>query len=225
MGNDETTRDALLRSAISVFAEKGFQAATVRDICQRAGANVAAVNYYFGGKEALYSAVLDLIFLKSEEIRLQRVGHASEMPTPEKRLRAYIRDAVLEVYGCEEDESCWGEVGTIFILEMARPSANLDGLVEHFIRPSSEELRGILWEILGPDASEELVFACGGNIWGQVTQMLFMEPIISRLHPEFTDSPVDINAMADHITQFTLGGLQAIRNTLEVEKGGQDERR
>ncbi len=224
MGNDETTKDALLRSAISVFAEKGFQAATVRDICQRAEANVAAVNYYFGGKEALYSAILDLIFQKSEETRLQRVPHTSEMPTPEERLRTYIRDAVLEVYGCEEDESCWGEVGTIFIMEMARPSANLDGLVEHFIRPSSDELRDILWEILGPDAPEELIFACAESIWGQITQTLFMQPIIVRLNPEAAETPMDIDAFADHITRFTLGGLQAVRDTLEKKEEGPDER-
>ena len=53
-----TTRQRLLEAAGQVFAEQGFRAATVRDICQRAGANIAAVNYHFGDKEALYREVI-----------------------------------------------------------------------------------------------------------------------------------------------------------------------
>ncbi len=52
------TRQRLLETAGQVFAEQGFRAATVRDICRRAGANIASVNYHFGDKERLYSEVL-----------------------------------------------------------------------------------------------------------------------------------------------------------------------
>ena len=47
------TRRALLDAAADVFAESGFRCATTREICRRAGANVAAINYHFGGKEGL----------------------------------------------------------------------------------------------------------------------------------------------------------------------------
>ena len=50
----ESTRRRLLEAAEVIFAEKGFKHANVREICQQAGANVAAVNYHFGGKEQLY---------------------------------------------------------------------------------------------------------------------------------------------------------------------------
>src|SRR5882724_2935620 len=54
----DDTRTKMLDSAGQVFAESGYQAATVREICARAGVNVALVNYYFGDKLELYAAVL-----------------------------------------------------------------------------------------------------------------------------------------------------------------------
>ncbi|HVB90395.1 MAG TPA: CerR family C-terminal domain-containing protein [Beijerinckiaceae bacterium] len=54
----EQTKRALIESAASVFAESGFEGASVREITSRAKANQAAVTYHFGGKEALYREVL-----------------------------------------------------------------------------------------------------------------------------------------------------------------------
>ena len=54
----DLTRDKLIEAAGSVFAERGYRAATIREICRRAGANVAAVNYTFGDKMGLYTEVL-----------------------------------------------------------------------------------------------------------------------------------------------------------------------
>ncbi|MBT5382627.1 MAG: helix-turn-helix transcriptional regulator, partial [Phycisphaerae bacterium] len=53
-----STREGILNAAMSVFGEHGFRGGTVRDICDRAGANVAAVNYHFHDKASLYAEVL-----------------------------------------------------------------------------------------------------------------------------------------------------------------------
>lgn len=63
-------RQALLRAAAEVFGEAGLEAATTRDIAQRAQQNIAAIAYYFGGKEGLYRAVVERIV----EVLLERIG-------------------------------------------------------------------------------------------------------------------------------------------------------
>ena len=55
---DRETRARLLYAAARLFAERGYARVTVRDICKKARANVAAVNYHFGGKDGLYRAVM-----------------------------------------------------------------------------------------------------------------------------------------------------------------------
>src|SRR5271165_2202312 len=55
---NDLTKARLLEAAGEEFANKGFELARVRTICERAGANLAAVNYHFGDKEALYVEVL-----------------------------------------------------------------------------------------------------------------------------------------------------------------------
>ena len=55
-----TTRERLLQAATRLFADNGYRGASVRDICNLAGANPGAVSYHFGGKHQLYRAVLRL---------------------------------------------------------------------------------------------------------------------------------------------------------------------
>ena len=56
------TRAAILEAAKKLFAAKGFGAATVRDICTEAGANIALVSRYFGSKSELYAEVCRSLF-------------------------------------------------------------------------------------------------------------------------------------------------------------------
>ncbi len=53
--SEENTRDKILNAAGEVFAEYGFEGATIRSITERAEVNVAAVNYHFRDKAELYT--------------------------------------------------------------------------------------------------------------------------------------------------------------------------
>ncbi|ACK50815.1 transcriptional regulator, TetR family [Methylocella silvestris BL2] len=89
----DLTRQALLAHAAVAFAENGFERAAVREITRRAAVNQAAINYHFGGKEALYREVLRLAFAALREASLldeetvDRVGR-------EEAVRLFIRQQV-----------------------------------------------------------------------------------------------------------------------------------
>src|SRR6266404_5170262 len=89
--NSPDTRSRLLEAAGEVFAEQGFRAATVREICGRAGANIAALHYHFGDKERMYSAVLADTAQKSLE-KYPIGGGVSPGAPAEARLEAFIRN-------------------------------------------------------------------------------------------------------------------------------------
>lgn len=59
--NLENTRDRLIKIAMEMFAEHGYDKTSVRELARKADANIAAINYHFGGKEGLYQAVLEYI--------------------------------------------------------------------------------------------------------------------------------------------------------------------
>jgi TetR/AcrR family transcriptional regulator, regulator of cefoperazone and chloramphenicol sensitivity len=66
-------RERLLEAALDVFGRYGYDAATTRTIASQAGANIAAIPYYFNGKEGLYQAVVrrivDVIAAQMEDTR------------------------------------------------------------------------------------------------------------------------------------------------------------
>src|SRR6202000_2685747 len=91
------TRRQLLEAAAEVFAEAGFQNATVREICRRADANIAAINYHFGDKEALYLEVIRDSHAKTLEKYPPLLGLSPDAPA-EKKLRAFVHSLLLRIF-------------------------------------------------------------------------------------------------------------------------------
>jgi AcrR family transcriptional regulator len=93
MGAD--TRDRLLDQAERIFAAKGIEAASIRDIVSAAGANLGAITYHFGTKGALVQAVIDrrLRPLDDERLRLLKAAERESAPAP-ARLESVLHAAI-----------------------------------------------------------------------------------------------------------------------------------
>lgn len=86
--NPEATRNALLDAAVALFAERGYDGASLDEICLAAGVNKAMVRYHFQGKDGLYQEVLRR---DVEPVAASMVALRSESLPPEEKLRRFIR--------------------------------------------------------------------------------------------------------------------------------------
>src|SRR5258706_7317681 len=96
------TRQRLLEAAGEVFAEHVFRDATIREICERAKANIAAVHYHCGDKEELYAAVFS--YARSCAV----AGFDQQVPSvapPEERLRIFVRAVLTRFF--DEGRPAW----------------------------------------------------------------------------------------------------------------------
>ncbi len=56
---DENSKDKILKIATKLFAEKGFDGVSIREICKKADINICMISYYWGGKKELYQGIID----------------------------------------------------------------------------------------------------------------------------------------------------------------------
>jgi len=199
------TEQRLLEAAGEVFAAHGFRAATVREICQRAGANVAAINYHFGDKEGLYFAVLK----SCSEAALQKYPPTLGLgpnATSEERLHAFVRSLLFRI--ADKGQPSWH--GKLIAHEMTEPTKALTALIDKVYGPALKQLEAIVRELLGRQAPVTVVRQCQLSVLGQCLYFHFARPAIQHIHPEQGFEPADIERLAKHITQFSLAGIRQV---------------
>ncbi len=114
------TRQRLLEAAEELFAQHGFEKVAVRDVTDKAGANVAAVNYHFGSREQLVEKVIERYLTPINEERLARLD-ALERKAPgkvvslEEILEAFVRPFLTQLRRSELSERmCLRLIGRLF---------------------------------------------------------------------------------------------------------------
>lgn len=195
----EQTRARLLDAAREVFSQNSFQGATVREICRRAEANVAAVNYHFGSKEGLLAEALNF----SQLAALQKANVQAD-ECPRIRLRLFLRDFMLLLL----DEKNASSQCRIMARELADPTPALDQIVSEAIAPLHEFLGKILREIVGDKVGETELRRCVYSIFGQCQFYRHSHPVLQRLHPKLRYDHKEIEAIAEHIAEFSLAGIK-----------------
>ncbi|HKI35372.1 MAG TPA: CerR family C-terminal domain-containing protein [Gemmataceae bacterium] len=219
MSSDDP-RTRLLEAAGQTFAEKGFKGATVREIVQRAGLNLAAVNYYFRDKEGLYQeAVKASCCGASDEFRLPEW---SPDTSPAVKLADFIRAEVRTVLGNRAHP--WHR--RLMMLELANPTPACAELVAGRIRPRAELLGGLLRELL-PEVPADRRNLIAHSIVGQCVFHRLAQPIVALLVGEEEYRTYDTARLAEHIIEFSFAALglrpplgRASRETVNADGGG-----
>ena len=203
MEDQDPTKVRLIEAAGEEFADKGFDATRIRTICDRAGANVAAVNYHFGDKEQLYvQTVLDAHRCGME---LGQDDAAVEAG-PAEQLRSFIHHFLTHVLAINHPED-WRH--RLMLREMLHPTSASDVLVRESIRPHFERLQQIVRQFC-PDADARKLNALSFSVIGQCLHYRMARPVTERLIGPEAFHALDLDFLTDHITSFCLAALGSI---------------
>ena len=200
--SSEDVRTRLLHAAGLVFAGKGYQAATVREICLAADVNVASVNYYFGDKETLYV----------ETVRRARQLRTEQFPMPdwpagtpaELRLTDFITTMVYRIVAVEE--SSWNT--RLMLREILEPTGVCRAMVEDYVRSLLNLLTDILSELLPESTPRHVRQKISFSIVGQCLYYRVADEVIAFLVPEDERREhFQPPQLAEHITRMCLAAL------------------
>jgi len=209
----EHTKERVLRAACKTFAEKGFRDATHADISRRAGANTAAINYYFTSKEGLYRAAFERLSQRVERLHPLDGGLPSTAP-PVERLRAYVHAHLRRLF----DPELMGDLHRIRMAEVFDPTGVLDDLLAAQLASDRRQIQEILRELLGPTCTQRDVDWCEMSV---MSQCLVAGPGPPDLPPDrkpavngprsiFGLDGAEVDRLTEHIVQFSLAGIAAI---------------
>ena len=202
----DPTRQRLLEAAEEIFAEKGFEAATTREICERAGVkNIGAINYHFQGKERLYAEAVRLAM--STCVCGAAFPDWPAGTDPRQKLRDYVRVMLVRILEVPRPSAMH-----LMNREMTRiaPTAITSQVVRENIKPMADLLTRILEELL-PEVPFEKRVLIGVSVIGQCLyyrqnrvagEVLFGRDVTRNYDAEF---------LAGHIADFTLAAVGAIR--------------
>ncbi len=202
--SDRETRDRVLKAAEQLFADRGFKAVTVREICRAARANVAAVNYHFGDKLGLYREVIQTAIDAMREAT-EAARTAGDGKPPDEQLRLYVA-IFLERLLSSGHES----IHKLITREITDPTPALDDLVDQGVRPRIEYLSGVIGRMIGCDPSDERVLRCVVSVQAQSVMFAKPNPVADRLGFTSRPTPRQIEDMARHIAEFSIAGIHAV---------------
>jgi AcrR family transcriptional regulator len=197
------TKQLLLEVAGRVFAERGFVRATSKEICELAQANIAAVNYHFGGKDGLYAAVLEEAHARLVSIDIVAEITQSKASGADK-LRLLLTRIVGEV--SRRDVGAW-EL-RVLSRELMAPTPLMDGMMRNQVAPKAKMVTGMIGEILGVPPTHPAVSRSTVSIVGPCMFLLIASPDWQK--KIFPTLLLDTEQLVDHMVTFAVAGLKAI---------------
>jgi AcrR family transcriptional regulator len=200
-----TTRKKLLAAASDVFVKNGFRDATVAEICKCADANIAAVNYYFGSKEALYQEAWRHSFTEAIKLHPQDGGVAESAPA-EERLRGHLQALMARIADPNTKDFMISQ------MELVNPTGLLEDVMKKELIPLRDRTVALVRELLGEGGSEQQVQFCEISIISMCINPMLMQRIRQRKgRGDGGPLEIDLREFANHVIKFALAGINAIR--------------
>ena len=204
----DNTRDRILDQAERLFAAKGFEAVSIREITGAAESNLAAVNYHFGNKMNLYFEVFRERWLeRTRRVRENFASRLAAVPNPDIR---QIIDAMAQAFldGPLSDEERHYHV-QLMQRELSQPSDVLRMVVEEVMKPYQQQLFGLIRPNLPSNIDDERLRLSILGILGMTLYFTFAQPAVAMVMDREYNADFK-SALIEHISSFALKGLNAL---------------
>ncbi len=209
--SQEETRWRLLQAAMEVFAEVGYHAATTREICKRAGVNLASIHYYYGDKAELYREVFRLPFLNEcnefnkidiAQVSLEEGLHAFY----QWFFPSFAEDPMLQFFL------------RLHAREEAEPSGVLgDAMVEAF-RPNHERMQELLCREFGMKKADVEVDRLTFALLGLATVYFHGRTAINDFAPHLVDGQKARETMVERLVGYGVAMIECERKRREAAR-------
>lgn len=204
MKDSVSTKDRILGAAEVLFAQRGFDGTSLRQLTTAAGVNLAAVNYHFGSKEKLVEQVfrrrLDALNSRRMDALAQLESQADT--TLENVLAAFIRPAL---------ELSHDEGGALFMRVLARAFAEHDDRLRQFLSENyGQVMRQFTAEFarLLPQLPKRELYWRIDLVTGALTHAMSGFGMIQR--PKDVSERAHREQTAQHLIRFAVAGLSHI---------------
>jgi len=198
----EVTRERILKAAQRLFAERGYEATSVRAIVAKARVNQAAINYHFAGKDGLYREVLRAAFRALTEHQLAHAEEAKTM-SREKALAEFVRDQLRPLLARDEISRHI----RIFNWEAVRPTAVFRKLMSEEAAPFMGLAVDLVRRFL-PEADQRTLMVAAVWLIGQCS-------IFVRNREQLANPPVSlaldeaaVERLAELVSAWAVAGLE-----------------
>lgn len=198
----EDARHRLLMAGLRLFAQQGFSKTSTRELAEAAGANVAAISYYFGDKAGLYRAVFFEPLGTPEDDIARYNGVDLSL---EEALRGFYAGFMEPLKRGDEIRLCM----KLHFREMLEPTGLWQAAVSHGIRPLHDALLVVLCRHLGLAQVDDDVVRLAICLAGLGVHMHTGHDINAQIAPGLLDGVPAIEHMTDRLVLFAQAMVQA----------------
>src|SRR5262245_40906961 len=198
----EYTRQNIMKAAIALFAERGYDGTSIRAIVSKARVNQAAINYHFKGKEGLYFEVLKVAFEGYLRVDNFDPEQLKGMPR-EEALRIFVHQQLRPLLARDQ----MSRYIRIFAWENVRPSKVMTSFVKTGAMPFVASATELVRRFLPPGTSDREAMCAAIALMGQCNvfvrnrEQLAQPPLSLKIDESF------VAQLADFISTLAVKGL------------------
>ena len=201
------TKAQILEAAGEVFADKGFDRATGKEIADKAGTNSAAINYYFGGIAGLYEEVL--IAAHQRLVSYEALTAIATTPDidPQGKLRAFF-ELVVGALATPMPAS-WAF--RVISREILSPSPHIEALKERQLQPKKLLLTRIVADVMGLPPDHPVIATACFSVLAPCAMLLVADHrLLAQMFPSLGAASQHQRPLVDDLLRYSLAGLAAL---------------